>query len=77
MNGTLVRDFEQLLSDARLVDLRDNFTGVESSTVSQSTRKKKRKLAEGWQNGERPDAWILEKEARRVRRQRQEPPEVQ
>jgi palmitoyltransferase len=31
-------------------------------------RRRKRVLDAGWQNGERPDGWMLEKEARRARK---------
>lgn len=34
-----------------------------------ANRKRRPRLGEGWQNGERPDGWISEKEARRVRNQ--------
>jgi palmitoyltransferase len=32
-------------------------------------RRRKRVLDAGWQNGERPDGWLLEKEARRARKE--------
>lgn len=63
--------FEQLLADARLIEPPEFIKDMVSGTSS-SRRKKKRKLPEGWQNGERPDAWILEKEARRIRRERRD-----
>lgn len=38
-----------------------------------SARKKRvKKLDDGWQNGERPPGWELEKEARRIRRMERE-----
>lgn len=62
-------EFERLLADARLVRPPIDIAGLEGSTVSGGRRKRKRRLDKGWQNGERPDAWILEKEARRIRRE--------
>jgi len=32
-------------------------------------RRRKRRIAYGWQNGERPDGWLSEKEARRARKE--------
>ena len=34
---------------------------------SSDRKRRKRRLADGWQNGERPDGWLSEKEARRAR----------
>jgi palmitoyltransferase len=79
-------DFEELLVEAGLVprptDLlprSDSYIedGKESS-VSRK-RRRRRRLDAGWQNGERPDGWFSEKEARRTRndarrRMRGDPP---
>ena len=67
-------DFEELLIEAGLEERPSNFPPREKvqdwvgkgSTVSQK-RKRRRRLNDGWQNGERPDGWINEKEARRMR----------
>lgn len=64
-------EFEQLLTDAQLITPPD-FVKDMVNGKKENRRKKKRKLPEGWQNGERPDAWILEKEARRIRRDQRE-----
>lgn len=66
-------EFEDLLLDAGLIQRSNGSYGSEKhSNVTSSTkrRRRKRKLAYGWQNGERPDAWILEKEAKRIRKER-------
>nr|POF06869.1 palmitoyltransferase pfa5 [Quercus suber] len=64
--------FEQLLRDSGLVQMAETGTWQpDDGTTSRFTRKsrrKKRRLAEGWQNGERPDGWISEREERRRRR---------
>ena len=58
-------DFEWLLEESALRQTSpDEFP--EQSTVS-SRRRRRRTLPAGWQNGERPDGWWPEKEARRVR----------
>lgn len=57
--------FEQFLEDAGLIQARHY---EKESTVSRSGKKRrKRRLSQGWANGERPDGWISEKEARRMR----------
>ncbi|KAK6392327.1 hypothetical protein LTR65_003783 [Meristemomyces frigidus] len=55
--------FEELLEDVGLVQPPQQPPGSGS-------RKRKKRLSEGWQNGERPDGWVSEKEARRTRRTR-------
>lgn len=63
-------DFEDLLVDSGLVQDDMRPAGPESMVTSSSRRKRKRRLARGWQNGERPDGWVSEKEARRQRNER-------
>ena len=69
-------EFEQLLQDARLVQPPDFIKRARrrgSSVGGKSARKKRvKKLDDGWQNGERPPGWELEKEARRIRRMERE-----
>lgn len=69
-------EFEQLLEDARLVQPPDFIKQARrrGSSVGGKHAKKKRvkKLDDGWQNGERPPGWELEKEARRIRRMQRE-----
>jgi palmitoyltransferase len=69
-------EFEQLLEDARLVQPPDFIKRARrrgSSVGGKSARKKRvKKLDDGWQNGERPPGWELEKEARRIRRMERE-----
>lgn len=55
--------FEELLHDVGLLQ-------PFQRPPAKGVKKRKRKLPEGWQHGERPDGWISEKEARRVRRAR-------
>lgn len=66
--------FEQLLHDSGLVEMARNGIWQPDGSVVESEgkrerRRKKRALAEGWQNGERPDGWDSQKEARRARKQ--------
>lgn len=69
-------DFADLLEDAGLVQQKmPTSDSVRSSHATSRGRKsrsgrKKRRLSTGWQNGERPDGWVPEKEARRVRNER-------
>jgi palmitoyltransferase len=69
-------EFEQLLEDARLVQPPDFIKQARrrgSSVGGKHVRKKRiKKLDDGWQNGERPPGWELEKEARRIRRMQRE-----
>jgi palmitoyltransferase len=64
-------EFEQLLEDARLVQPPEFIKKASrrGSSVHRKKKKKKRRLDYGWQNGERPDGWAMEKEARRMRRE--------
>nr|POF18030.1 palmitoyltransferase pfa5 [Quercus suber] len=61
--------FEQLLHESGLVEMAQSGMWQPdhgaASRSSRKSRRKKRRLAQGWQNGERPDGWISEKEARR------------
>ncbi|KAK3050702.1 Palmitoyltransferase pfa5 [Extremus antarcticus] len=79
-------DFEELLIEAGLAPRPKHFYPREdgnphdnrSSTASRK-RRRKRRLDDGWQHGERPDGWSSEKEARRMRndarrRMRGDPP---
>ena len=67
-------DFEELLIEAgfaprptsRPPSEKGHHSDAQSTTVSRK-RRRKRKLDYGWQNGERPDGWVSEKEARRKR----------
>lgn len=68
-------EFEQLLEDARLVQPPEFIKRARrrgSSVGAGQMRRKKKRLDEGWQNGERPPGWEMEKEARRVRRMQRE-----
>lgn len=65
-------EFEQLLHDARLVQPPEFIKKARRRGSSVHKRKRKRRLDDGWQNGERPDGWDAEKEARRVRRMQRE-----
>lgn len=79
-------DFEELLVEAGLVprpaDLvprQDVCVPERRSSTGSRKRKRKPRLDPGWQNGERPDGWLSEKEARRMRndarrRMRGDPP---
>ncbi|EME84688.1 uncharacterized protein MYCFIDRAFT_152906 [Pseudocercospora fijiensis CIRAD86] len=58
-------EFEVLLSDAGLV--RPPTPRRERRPSNTPSRRKKRRLDAGWQDGERPDGWVSEKEARRIR----------
>ncbi|KXS99476.1 hypothetical protein AC578_3762 [Pseudocercospora eumusae] len=58
-------EFEVLLSDAGLV--RPPTPKRERRPSNTPSRRKKRRLDAGWQDGERPDGWVSEKEARRIR----------
>ncbi|KAK5170292.1 Palmitoyltransferase pfa5 [Saxophila tyrrhenica] len=67
-------DFEELLIEAGLVARPKHFHPREDvvphdskSATASRKRRRKRRLDDGWQNGERPDGWFSEKEARRVR----------
>lgn len=62
-------DFEELLVEAGLAKRPSSLPPSEKlpSNVSRKQRRKRRRLETGWQNGERPDGWISEKEARRQR----------
>ncbi|GIZ45717.1 hypothetical protein CKM354_000887200 [Cercospora kikuchii] len=71
-------EFEVLLSDAGLVrpatttsashQKRERNRDRRGSSVARSrSRRRKRRLDPGWQHGERPDGWVSEKEARRIR----------
>lgn len=59
-------EFELLLQDAGLAHT-DTHSGKSRRPSTSASRKRKRRLDAGWQNGERPDGWISEKEARRLR----------
>lgn len=61
-------EFEQLLDDARLVQPPNFVKKFMASTTSSGHRRTKRKLADGWQHGERPDGWSINKHARRAQR---------
>ncbi|GAB7359674.1 hypothetical protein MBLNU230_g6853t1 [Neophaeotheca triangularis] len=67
-------DFADLLEDAGLVQEQPSSSGGRHSHAGRSHKshngRKKRRLSSGWQNGERPDGWVSEKEARRVRNER-------
>lgn len=61
-------EFEVLLLDAGLVRPATSSSQKNERRVSSTpSRRKKRRLDEGWQNGERPNGWVSEKEARRIR----------
>lgn len=60
-------EFELLLEDAGLTQVMDETTTKDGHSGTTQSRKRKRRLDAGWQNGERPDGWISEKEARRMR----------
>lgn len=61
--------FEEMLDEVGLVqkDMFPQTSYEKRSRRSGSQRRRRRRLEEGWQHGERPDGWISEKEARRVR----------
>jgi palmitoyltransferase len=75
-------DFEALLEEAGLTrknsKLQQQQTALDGGAgpfskdahaqSSVGDRRRKRVLDAGWQNGERPDGWMLEKEARRARK---------
>ncbi|OQO06885.1 hypothetical protein B0A48_07451 [Cryoendolithus antarcticus] len=68
-------EFEQLLEEAGLVqggggkEGRGGEEGLGGKRGErQREKRRKRKLDYGWQNGERPDGWVLEKEERRRRK---------
>jgi palmitoyltransferase len=58
-------DFEWLLEDAGLVQ-RPTSKDEKRSTIS--SRKRRRALDKGWQNGERPDGWEVRRSVKRSRR---------
>ena len=67
-------DFQDLLVEAGLVPRPSSLPPRETyhldtsrSQTSSRKRRRKRRLEAGWQNGERPDGWTSEKEARRKR----------
>ncbi|KAK3071998.1 Palmitoyltransferase pfa5 [Teratosphaeriaceae sp. CCFEE 6253] len=60
--------FEDFLEDAGLVQplaVPASRGSGKESTLSERRKRRKRRLERGWQNGERPDYWWGEKEARR------------
>ena len=59
--------FEQLLRESRITQPRTPLS--KEGRSSAGSHKRKRVLDPGWQNGERPDAWITEKENRRMRKE--------
>ena len=65
-------DFEELLVESGLAPRpsslppRQDYHRPHSPEAARK-RKRKRRLDTGWQNGERPDGWVSEKEARRMR----------
>ncbi|KAK4623606.1 Palmitoyltransferase pfa5 [Fulvia fulva] len=59
-------EFELLLMDAGLVQRERPHRKDRRSSTSRGG-KRKRRLDVGWQDGERPDGWVSEKEARRIR----------
>jgi len=71
-------DFEELLIEAGLEARPADLPPRENAHMSlearndrrRKRRKRRRKLDPAWQNGERPDTYYIEKEARRVRRER-------
>lgn len=63
--------FEQLLYDSGLVQMAQHGTWQPEGSAVTRSRRKKRRLAHGWQNGERPDGWVSESEARRARKMTQ------
>ena len=70
-------DFADLLVEAGLAPRpetlappeRGHYSATDAASVAarKKRRMRKRRLDSGWQNGERPDGWVSEKEARRVR----------
>lgn len=60
-------EFELLLWDAGLVQPQSPSTRERRTSSARESRKRRRRLDVGWQNGERPDGWLSEKEARRLR----------
>ncbi|WPH05087.1 palmitoyltransferase pfa5-like protein [Acrodontium crateriforme] len=60
--------FEQLLADVGLTQYH-KWNDSSLSGVGREGRKRKRKLEEGWRNGERPDGWPTKKEVGRMRRE--------
>ncbi|CAK3881855.1 Palmitoyltransferase pfa5 [Lecanosticta acicola] len=60
-------EFELLLVDAGLVRPQGSSARELRPSSARSSRRRKRRLDLGWQNGERPDGWMSEKEARRLR----------
>lgn len=61
-------EFELMLADAGLVrPISSNQKERRPSTFP--SRKRRRRLDPGWQNGERPPGWISEQEARRMRKE--------
>lgn len=61
-------EFELLLVDAGLIRP-ESSEGKDRRSSPVPSRKRRRRLEPGWQNGERPDGWVSEKEARRIRNQ--------
>lgn len=67
-------DFEELLIEAGLIPRPSFLPPSEKahyfdsrSTNTSRKRRRRRRLDHGWQHGERPDGWVSEKEARRMR----------
>lgn len=65
-------DFEDLLIEAGLLprplsDHTPEERDFDYRSTASRKRKRKRRLDPGWQNGERPNGWMSEKEARRMR----------
>lgn len=60
--------FELCLADAGLVRPISSASKERRPSTTPS-RKRRRKLDPGWQNGERPPGWISEQEARRMRKE--------
>jgi palmitoyltransferase len=65
-------EFELMLRDAGVSRQDEGKEGGGSvatgATSSSEKRRRKRILDEGWQDGERPDGWVSQKEARRMRK---------
>jgi palmitoyltransferase len=64
-------EFEVLLDDAGLTRsaIISWPTGRRRASTTSPSRKRIRRLDNGWKNGERPDGWVSEKEARRIRKE--------
>ncbi|RMY76105.1 hypothetical protein D0864_09712 [Hortaea werneckii] len=61
--------FEEMLEEVGMVQREFKNAQDSNRPRDKANRKRRPRLGEGWQNGERPDGWISEKEARRVRNQ--------